>query len=116
MLGDGNSIRSVSFSRCKAGDCTPPVWKDAHAPRSVLNSSVKNNGIGVGVKVGLGVNVVVAVAGSGGVCVAAIGVDSALRVAGGLWQALIRMRHAIRSFFMRLLITQLSSAKLDNCV
>ena len=62
-------MRSESFSRFMVGDSAPPVWKDIHAPMSVLNSSVKNNGTGVGVaeRVGAGVNVPVAVAGSGGV-------------------------------------------------
>jgi hypothetical protein len=58
-------MRRRSFSSLTVGASAPPVWKDAHAPRSVLNSSVKNNGRGVGVTVGAGVKVIVAVAGSG---------------------------------------------------
>ena len=67
MSGDGKSMRRKSFSRFIVGASAPPVWKDAHAPRSVLNSSVKNNGTGVVVNVGAGVKVIVAVAGLGGV-------------------------------------------------
>ena len=63
MLDDWKSIRRKSFSRLTVGDCAPPVWKDTHAPKSVLNSSVKNKGTSVGVYVGTGVIVRVAVAG-----------------------------------------------------
>jgi hypothetical protein len=69
-------MRRKSFSRATVGAFTPPVWKDAQDPRSVLNSSVKNNGTGVGVKVGAGVKVIVAVAGWGGVGDAVGGTDN----------------------------------------
>ena len=69
-------MRRKSFSRCTFGRSAPPVWKDAHAPISVLNSSVKNKGTGVGINVGAGVNVIVAVAGSGGVGDAVAGGDN----------------------------------------
>jgi hypothetical protein len=62
-------MRSESFSRLTVGEFTPPVWKDVHALRSELNSSVKYIGKAVGAVVGVGVavsvNVAVAVAGAG---------------------------------------------------
>jgi len=74
--------------------------------------------MGVGVNVGEGVNVVVAVAGSGGVWIVAVGVDSSKGVGAALWQAVMRMKHPIRSFFMTLLITQMphrGALRLDIC-
>lgn len=65
-------MRRKSFSRFTVGASDPPVWKDVHAPKSVLNSSVKNNGTGVGVNVGAGVNVIVTVAEGDGVEVAVV--------------------------------------------
>jgi hypothetical protein len=72
--------------------------------RDVSNSSVKKRGRGVGVNSGVceavgggvsvtGIGVCVAVGSRGGV---AVGVDAF----AAAWQAVIKMRHAMRSFFI----------------
>ena len=89
------------------GTVSPPVWKETHALISVLNSSVKYLGTGVSVNVGGGVNVIAAVAVSVGGWIVAVGIGSDVGVDETLWQAVIRIRHPRRSFFIALLITQL---------
>jgi hypothetical protein len=73
------------------------------------NSLVNNRGSGVGVssRVGLGVGVSVTGIGVGGSV--AVGKSGAIGVGVEGWQAVMRMRHPIRSLFMTLFITQLTS-------
>src|SRR5574341_1571432 len=75
------------------------------------NSLVKKRGKGVGESSGVDVGAGVAVAGigvreAGSVPVGKSG-TTGVEIAG--WQAVMRMRHPMRSFFMALFITQLSS-------
>jgi len=86
-----------------------PAWRMTQPAREESNSSVNRRGSGVGVnsRVGVGCGVTVAGIGVGGSV--AVGKSAATGVGVAGWQAVMRMRHPKRSFFIALIKTQLSS-------
>jgi hypothetical protein len=87
------------------GTVSLPAWRITQPSRDESNSLVKRRGKGVGegagVRVGSGVNV--AGMGEGGSVEVGKKEGSDVEVAG--WQAVMRMRHPMRSFFMALIKT-----------
>ena len=99
------------FSVLILGTESLPACRMTQPAREASNSLVNNRGSGVGVNSGVRVGWGVTVAGiivRGSV---AVGKNGATDVAVAGWQAVMKRRHPIKSFFMSLLITQSSSIK-----
>src|SRR5687767_3104772 len=93
------------FSVLMLGVASFPAWRMSHPATEKSNSSLKKRGKGVGVnsRVGVGAGVSVKGIGVGGsVAVGESGVGG-VGVAG--WQAVMRRKHPMRSFFMALIKT-----------
>src|SRR6266545_2976566 len=88
----------------------------AQPARDESNSLVKNCGkeVGEGSRVGVGAGVSVMGMGVGGGV--SVGKSGATGVGVACWQAVMRMRHPMRSFFIAPIKTQLSSALCQTIV